>query len=94
VIFSVTGNYLMPVYINLVDVRGGGKDLIMNFSHMTVKIEGKGLEALAEGLRRQVVRYIQAQHKSEFEVRGEDGYIASIKVEEAAEPEDLGSWAG
>jgi hypothetical protein len=77
-----------------VDVRGGGKELTINFSHMTVTIVGKGLEALAEGLRRQVVRYIQAQHKSEFEVKAEDGYVASIKVKQAAEPEELGSWAG
>jgi hypothetical protein len=93
-IFSVKGNYIMPVYINLVDIRGGGKELTINFSHMTVTIVGKGLEALAEGLRRQVVRYIQAQHKSEFEVKAEDGYIASISVKQAAEPEELGSWAG
>jgi hypothetical protein len=73
------------------DVRGGGKELTINFSYMTVKIEGKGLEALAEGLRRQVVRYIQAQHVSEFEVKAEDRYVASIKVEQALEPEELGS---
>ena len=30
-----------------------------NFTHMTVKIVGKGLEALAEGLSRQVDQYIQ-----------------------------------
>lgn len=76
------------------DVRGGGKDLILKFSHMTVKIEGKGLEALAEGLRRQVVRYIQAQHKSDFLVSPDEGYIGSITVEKATEPDDLGSWAG
>ena len=84
----------MPVYISLVDVRGGGKELIMNFSHMTVKILGKGLDELAEGLRRQVVRYIQERHKSEFEAKSEDGYIASIKVEKPAEEDALESWAG
>jgi hypothetical protein len=26
-LFSVKGNYAMPVYINLVDIRGGGKEL-------------------------------------------------------------------
>jgi hypothetical protein len=91
-LFSVKGNYAMPVYINLVDVRGGGKELTIYFTHMTVKIVGKGLEVLAEGLRRQVIPYIQEQHKSEFEARDEAHYVQSIKVGPAAE--ELGSWAG
>jgi hypothetical protein len=62
------------------------------FTHMTVKIVGKGLEALAEGLRRQVIPYIQEQHKSEFEARDEAYYVQSIKVGPPAE--ELGSWAG
>jgi hypothetical protein len=33
---------------------------------MTVKIVGKGLEELADGIRRQVIPYIQEQHVSEF----------------------------
>jgi hypothetical protein len=91
-LFSVKGNYAMPVYINLVDVRGGRKELTIYFTHMTVKIVGKGLEALAEGLRRQVIPYIQEQHKSEFEARDEVHYVQSIKVGPAAE--ELGNWAG
>jgi hypothetical protein len=59
---------------------------------MTVKIVGKGLEALAEGLRWQVIPYIQEQHKSEFEARDEAHYVQSIKVSSPAE--ELGSWAG
>jgi hypothetical protein len=65
---------------------------ILYFTHMTVKIMGKGLEVLAEGLRRQVIPYIQEQHKSEFEARDEAHYVQSIKVGPAAE--ELGSWAG
>jgi hypothetical protein len=53
-LFSVKGNYAMPVYINLVDVRGGGKEMVIYFQHMTVKIVGRGLEELADGIRRQV----------------------------------------
>ena len=64
----------------------------MPFQHMSVKIIGKGLDALAEGLRRQVIPYVQERHKSEFEAGGESKYIASIKVEPPAE--ELGSWAG
>ena len=91
-LFSVKGNYAMPVYINLVDIRGGGKELTIYFTHMTMKIVGKGLEALAEGLRRQVIPYIQEQHKSEFEARDEPHYVQSIKVGPPAE--ELGSWSG
>ena len=84
----------MPVYINLVDVRAGGKELIIYFTHMTVKIEGRGVVALAEGLRRQVIRYIQEQHKdSQFGQPGNE-YVRSITVEKAAEGEELGKWAG
>jgi hypothetical protein len=46
---------------------------------------GKGLEPLVEGLRRQVV-YVEA--------RGEPHWVESIKIEKAAEPEELGSWTG
>jgi hypothetical protein len=91
-LYSVKGNYTMPVYINLVDIRGGGKELTIYFTHMTVKIIGKVLEALADGLRRQVIPYIQEQHKSEFEARDEAHYVQSIKVGPPAE--ELGSWAG
>jgi hypothetical protein len=91
-LYSVKGNYTMPVYINLVDIRGGGKELTIYFTHMTVKIEGKGLEALADGLRRQVIPYIQEQHKSEFEARDETHYVRSIKVSPPAE--ELGNWVG
>jgi hypothetical protein len=38
---------------------------------MTVKIVGKGLEELADGLRRQVIPYIQEQHVSAFEATQE-----------------------
>ena len=91
-LFSVKGNYRMPTYINLVDIQGGGKEMTIFFSHMTVKIVGKGLEALAQGLRRQVIPYIQEQHKSEFEARDEAHYVQSIKVSPPAE--ELGNWAG
>jgi predicted subunit of tRNA(5-methylaminomethyl-2-thiouridylate) methyltransferase len=84
----------MPVYINLVDVRGGGKELTLYFSHMTVKIVGKGLEELADGIRRQVIPYIQEQHVSEFEAKQEVHYVESLRISAAAEPEELGSWAG
>jgi hypothetical protein len=66
-LFSVKENYAMPVYINLVDVRGGGKEMVIYFQHMTVKIVGRGLEELADGIRRQVIPYIQEQHVSGFE---------------------------
>lgn len=93
-LFSVKGNYRAPAYINLVDMDGGGGRLTVYFSHMTVKIEGKGLEALAEGLRRQVIRYIQERHTSEFEAGQETHYVESIKISVPAEPEELGQWAG
>jgi hypothetical protein len=64
------------------------------FRHMTVKIVGKGLELLVEGLRRQVVYYIQAFHVSDVEARGETHWVESIRIEKAAEPEELGSWVG
>jgi hypothetical protein len=38
---------------------------------MTVKIAGKGLEELADGLRRQVIPYIQEQHVFAFEAAQE-----------------------
>jgi hypothetical protein len=84
----------MLVYINLVDVRGGGKELTIYFTHMTVKIVGKGLEALAEGLRRQVIPYIQEQHVSGFEAKQEAHWVESVKIGPAAEPEELGKWTG
>jgi hypothetical protein len=93
-LFSVKGNYAMPVYINLVDVRGGGKEMVIYFQHMTVKIVGRGLEELADGIRRQVIPYIQEQHVSEFEAGQEKHYVESLKIGNAAEPEELGSWAG
>jgi hypothetical protein len=61
---------------------------------MTIKIVGKGLELLVEGLRRQVVYYIQAFHVSDVEARGETPWVESIRIEKAAEPEELGSWVG
>ena len=64
------------------------------FRHMTVKIVGKGLDSLVEGLRRQVVHYVQACHVSDFEAGGEAKYIESIKIEPPAEEGVLGKWAG
>src|SRR5688572_711965 len=84
--------YAMPVYINLVDVRGGGKELTIYFSHMMVKIEGKGLEALADGIRRQVIPYIQEQHVSDFEATQEPHWVESIKVAPPVEEGELGRW--
>jgi hypothetical protein len=83
-----------PAYIHLVDMELDGERLTLWFGHMTVKIVGKGLEPLVEGLRRQVVYYIQAFHVSDVEARGEAHWVESIKIEKAAEPEELGSWAG
>ena len=83
-----------PAYIHLVDMEHDGERLTLWFGHMTVKIVGKGLEPLVEGLRRQVVYYIQAFHVSDVEARGEAHWVESIKIEKAAEPEELGSWAG
>jgi hypothetical protein len=48
-----------------------GERLTVCFGHMAVKIVGKGLEPLVEGLRHQVVYYIQAFHVSDVEARGE-----------------------
>ena len=93
-LFSVKGNYAMPVYINLVDVRGGGKELTIYFSHMAVKIMGKGLEELADGIRRQVIPYIQEQHVSEFDARQEAHYVESLRIAPPGEEGELGSWAG
>ena len=93
-LFSVKGNYAMPVYINLVDVRGGGKEMVIYFQHMTVKIVGRGLEELADGIRRQVIPYIQEQHVSGFEAGQEKHDVESLKIGNAAEPEKLGSWVG
>jgi hypothetical protein len=64
------------------------------FGYMTIKIVGKGLEPLLEGLRRQVVYDIQAFHVSDVEARHEAHWVESIKIEKVAEPEGLGSWAG
>ena len=61
---------------------------------MTVKIVGKGLEPLMEGLRRQVVYSIQAFHVSDVEARQEAQWVESIKSGPAAEPEELGKWTG
>jgi hypothetical protein len=83
-----------PAYIHLVDMEHDGERLTLWFGHMTVKIVGKGLEPLVEGLRRQVVYYIQAFHVSDVEARGEAHWVESIKISKAAEPEELGSWAG
>jgi hypothetical protein len=71
-----------------------GERLTLWFGHMTVKIMGKGLEPPVEGLRRQVVYYIQAFHVSGVEARQEPRWVESIKIEKAAEPEELGRWAG
>jgi hypothetical protein len=59
------------VYINLVDIRGGRNVLTIYCSHMTVTIVGKGLEELADGLRRQVIPDTQGQHVSAFEAAQE-----------------------
>jgi hypothetical protein len=83
-----------PAYIHLVDMEHDSERLTLWFGHMTVKIVGKGLEPLVEGLRRQVVYYIQAFHVSDVEARGEPHWVESIKISKAAEPEELGSWAG
>jgi hypothetical protein len=61
---------------------------------MTVKIIGKGLDELADGLRRQVIPYIQERHVSEIEAAQEKGYVDSIKIEPPAEEGVLGKWAG
>jgi len=93
-LFSVKGNYRSPTYIHFVDLEGSGSRLTVYFTHMTVKIEGRGLEALAEGLRRQVIRYIQEQHKDvQFGQPGNE-YVRSITVEKATEAEELGKWNG
>jgi hypothetical protein len=83
-----------PAYIHLVDMEHDGERLTLWFGHMTVKIVGKGLEPLVEGLWRQVVYYIQAFPLSDVEARGETHWVESIKIGKAAEPEELGSWAG
>jgi hypothetical protein len=69
-----------PAYIHLVDMELDGERLTVWFGHMTVKIVGKGLEPLVEGLRRQVVYYIQAFHVSDVEARGETHWVESIKI--------------
>ena len=94
-LFAVKGaKSRSPAYIHLVDMEHDGERLTLWFGHMTVKIVGKGLEPLVEGLRRQVVYYIQAFHVSDVEARGEAHWVESIKISKAAEPEELGSWAG
>jgi hypothetical protein len=93
-LFSVKGKSRSPAYINYVDAAQDGAEVIIFFHHMKVKIIGKGLEALVEGLRRQVVYYIQAQHVSDFEAKQEAHWVESIKISPAAEPEELGKWAG
>jgi hypothetical protein len=92
-IFSVKGNYRSPVYINLVDMEGGGSNLALYFTHTTVKIIGKGLDTLADGLRRQVIPYIQEQHVTKFEAEHDRAphWIESIKIEPPSE--SLGQWA-
>jgi hypothetical protein len=47
---------------------------------------------LARAVRWQVVYYIQAFHVSDVEARGEAHWVESIKIEKAAEPEELGKW--
>jgi hypothetical protein len=64
------------------------------FGHTAVKIVGKGLDPLVEGLRRQVVCYIQAFHVSDVEARQEPHWVESIKVELFAEEGVLGEWVG
>jgi hypothetical protein len=83
-----------PAYIHLVDMEQDGERVTLWFGHMTVKIVGKGLEPLVEGLRRQVVYYIQAFHVSDVEARGEAHWVESIKIEPPAEEGVLGKWAG
>jgi hypothetical protein len=81
-------------YIHLVDMEHDGERVTLWFGHMTVKIVGKGLEPLVEGLRRQVVYYIQGFHVSDVEARGEARWVESIKIEPPAEEGVLGKWAG
>ena len=83
-----------PAYIHLVDMEQDGERLTLRFGHMTVKVVGKGLEPLVEGLRRQVVHYTRAFHVSGVEARQEPHWVESIKIEKAEEPEELGRWAG
>jgi hypothetical protein len=61
---------------------------------MTVKITGKGSDALADGVRRQVIPCIQERHVSDLEAEREAHWVESIMVQPAAEPEELGGWAG
>ena len=90
-LFAVKGaKSRSPAYIHLVDMEHDGERLTLWFGHMTVKIVGKGLEPLVEGLRRQVVYYIQAFHVSDVEARGETHWVESIKIEPPAEPEECG----
>ena len=93
-LFSVKGNFRVPAYINYLDMAGGGSDLTIYFSHITVKITGKGLDKLADGIRRQVVLYIQEQHVSEFLAGQEAHWVKSIMIKKAAEAEELGKWNG
>ena len=93
-LFRENGQRRSPVYITLVDVSESGKDLSIYFSHMTVRIQGAGLDALAEGLRRQVIPYIQERHVSEFEAKERGKYVDSMKIEGPADEQELGSWAG
>jgi hypothetical protein len=53
-----------------------------------------GLEPLVEGLRRQVLYYIQAYHASDIEAKQEVHWVESIKISPPAELEELGRWAG
>jgi hypothetical protein len=93
-LFSVKGNYRSSAYIHLVDMDGGGGHLTIYFSHMTVKIVGKRLDALADGLRRQVIPYIQEQHVSAFEAAQTAHWVESLKIEPPAEEGELERWAG
>jgi hypothetical protein len=59
-LFAAKGaKWRSPAYTHLVDMEQDGERLTLWFGHMAVKIVGKGLEPLVEGLRRQVVYYIR-----------------------------------
>jgi hypothetical protein len=89
-LFSVKGNYRSPTYIHLVDMQGDGGRLTLYFSHMTVEIVGKGLDVLADGLRRQVIPYIQEQHVSAFEAAQTPHWVERLTIGPPAEEGQLG----
>jgi hypothetical protein len=82
-LFAITDDCTVVPYSLLEGVKSHGGDLALYFSFMTVRITGIALNPLVDGIRRQVVSYIQEHHVSEFKAEDGKPWIMSIKNRQA-----------